>query len=83
MAIFHVEGQSFQCFCSSFTYFAGMKGWIVNKLNVDDEVAFQSISLMCYLVVARLDLVGSAGYVWLVLLVTLVMFGCLGVESIS
>ena len=29
------------------------------------------------------DLVGSAGYVWLVLLVTLVMFGCLGVESIS
>ena len=50
---------------------------------MDDEVAFQSISLMCYLVVARLDLVGSTGYVWLVLLVTLVMFGCLGVESIS
>ena len=38
---------------------------------------------MCYLVVARLDLVGSASYVWLVLLVALVMFGCLGVESIS
>ena len=51
--------------------------------QADDEVAFQSISLMCYLVVARLDLVGSAGYVWLVLLVALVMFGCLGVESIS
>ena len=50
---------------------------------MDDEVAFQSISLMCYLVVARLDLVGSAGYVWLVLLVTLVMLGCVGVESIS